>query len=172
MPEESKKLVKYDIDGYEELTKAIGDLLNQYPALPGNLSIDFSTLSDNGGIAWYPVTGAVIADERRSVTGKVRQVCNYPFYIVYRAGGPSAQRKAAIKEWLDGLGKWLEKQPINVNGGLERLEDYPTLTSGRIITEIARQTPAYLDSISESKVEDWAMHIVLKYKNEFKRASA
>ena len=33
MPEESKKPVKYDVDGYEAVTDALVSLLNSFPGL-------------------------------------------------------------------------------------------------------------------------------------------
>ena len=45
-----------------------------------------------------------------AITGKVNQVCNYPFYAVYRTAADSQNSKIDIKEFLDKLGKWLEKQ--------------------------------------------------------------
>ena len=38
------KTVKYDIDGYEAVTSALRELLNQYPALYASDEIAFSTL--------------------------------------------------------------------------------------------------------------------------------
>ena len=73
MQEEDKKPVKYDVDGYEEVTSALGELLNQFPGLLEEEKIKFSTLEKESGIAFYPVTGAVIASEKKSVTGKVNQ---------------------------------------------------------------------------------------------------
>lgn len=94
MPEESKKPVKYDVDGYDAVTDALVSLLNSFPGLEEDEKIRFSTLDEDGGIAFYPVTGAVIAQEKKSVTGKVDQLCNYPFYVIYRSSIDSPKIKA------------------------------------------------------------------------------
>lgn len=167
MPEESKKPVKYDVDGYGVVTDALISLLNSFPGLEEDEKIRFSTLEEESGIAFYPVTGAVIALEKKSVTGKVNQLCNYPFYVIYRSSVDSPKIKASIKEFLDTLGKWLEKQTVTINGKQVRLEEYPSLTEGRRIEEIARLTPAHLDNVSNGNVQDWAISISLKYRNIF-----
>ena len=90
MPEEAKnKPKRYDIDGYDVVTNAIKDLLNDFPGLLEGESIKFCTLEEESGISFYPISGAVIATETTSVTGKVNQLCNYPFYVVYRTSADS-----------------------------------------------------------------------------------
>ena len=167
MPEESKKPVKYDVDGYDAVTDALVSLLNSFPGLEEDEKIRFSTLDEDGGIAFYPVTGAVIAQEKKSVTGKVDQLCNYPFYVIYRSSIDSPKIKASTKEFLDTLGKWLEQQTVVINGEQKRLEEYPVLTEERKIEEIVRLTPAHLDNVSDGNIQDWAISISLKYRNIF-----
>ena len=167
MPEESKKQIRYDVDGYEEVTDALASLLDSFPGLEEDEKIRFSTLDEDGGIAFYPVTGAVIALEKKSVTGKVDQLCNYPFYVIYRSSIDSPKIKASIKEFLDTLGKWLEQQTVVINGEQVKLEEYPVLTEERKIEEIVRLTPARLDNVSDGNIQDWAISISLKYRNIF-----
>lgn len=166
---ENRKPVKYDVDGYDIITNAINDLLNQYPGLLEGEKIKFSSLEEESGIAFYPVTGAAVSNEKVSVTGKVNQLCNYPFYIVYRTAAESANSKIDIKEFLDNLGRWLERQTINIGNETYKLPGYPALTNGRNITEIVRQTPAYLDYVSENKVQDWVISLSFRYRNIFYR---
>ena len=170
MPEaESNKPVKYDVDGYDIITNALKDLINRFPGLLEGEKVTFSTLEKESGISFYPVSGAVIVTETTSVTGKVNQVCNYPFYIVYRTSADSQNSKIDIKEFLDKLGKWLEKQPVKIEEETYKLSGYPYLTEGREITEISRQTPAYLDNTSEGYVQDWVICLALSYRNIFYR---
>lgn len=169
MPEASKKIVRYDVDGYDIVTNAIKDLLNQFPGLYPDTSITFSTLDEDSGISFYPISGAVIAEERKSVTGKVNQLCNYPFTIIYRTAASSANAKVNIKEFLDNLGKWLEKQPVTIDGETHKLDSYPVLTDGRVIEEVERQTPSYLDNTIENNVQDWVINVSLRYRNIFYR---
>ena len=108
----------------------------------------------------FPVTGAVIKSDKTDITGYVVQECQYPFYVIYRAAGLSEDRKAAVKEWLDNLGRWLEKQSVSLKGNTYQLSEYPSLTGGRRFTSIYRQSPAHLDSIEDNASENWAISIV------------
>lgn len=162
-----EKRVQYDIDGYDVLTTSLLELLNQFPGLDDGEKIAFSVLDEESGIGMLPISGAVIETEKEGITGHVRQVCLYPFYIVYRASGLSESRKANVKEWLDNLGKWLEKQPITMNDQKYVLSEYPTLSGNREFLSISRQTPGYLDGTNENKSEDWVIHISARYKNEY-----
>ena len=165
----NEKAVKYDVDGYESVTAALLELLNKYPGLKEDDEISFSALDENSGIAMYSVQGAMIESEKKTITGKVTEVCLYPFYVIYRAAGLSEGRKAAVKEWLDNLGKWLERKEITVNGETFKLSEYPRLTGSRTFLSISRQTPAYLDTVNENKSENWAIYITARYQNEYKR---
>ena len=166
---ENEKIVKYDIDGYEKVTTALTELLNQYPALDSGEEITFSVLEETSGIGMFPVRGSVIETERRSVTGKVTEVCLYPFYVIYRASGLNENRKAKVKEWLDNLGKWLEQKKVLINGTEYKLEELPPLTDGRKFLSISRQTPAYLDTVNENQSENWAIYISARYQYEYQK---
>ena len=168
MPEESEK-VRYDVDGYDIITESIKDLLNSYPGLLPGENITFSTLGEDSGVSFYPVSGAVIATETEDITGRVDQLCSYPFYIVYRTSAGSQNSKIEIKEFLDNIGKWLEKQPVKINDATYTLESYPEITDGRIIESVARQTPSYLDTTNENEVQDWVISMDLQYRNIFYR---
>ena len=167
MPEENKKVTKYDIDGYNVVSLALSDLLNSYPGLEDGEKITFSDLKEDSGIAFYPVSGAVNVLEKKGVTGKVNQLCNYPFYIIYRTGTNKDKVKIEIKEFLDNIGMWLEQQPIQIGSKKYQLEEYPELSSNRKIEEISRLTPAYLDNSYENNVQDWVISLSLKYRNIF-----
>lgn len=166
----AEKQVRYDIDGYDAVTPALRALLNSYPGLnqTGD-EITFSVLAEDGGKAMFPISGAIIETEKKFILGDVRQVCLYPFYVIYRAAGLSENRKAAVKEWLDNLGRWLEGQKININGVDYRLDSYPELTENRRFLSIARQTPAYLSAQNDNQSEDWAIYITARYQNDFNK---
>ena len=161
--------VKYDVDGYDAVTSALRELLNQYPGLERGEEITFSVLEETSGIGMFPVSGAVVETEKRSVTGKVTEVCLYPFYIIYRASGLNENRKARVKEWLDTLGKWLEQKKVLIDGEEYTLSELPPLTDGRKFLSISRQTPAYLDNTNEDKTEDWAIYISARYQYEYQK---
>ena len=164
-----EKQVKYDIDGYEAVTSALRELLNQYPNLSEGDEIAFSTLGEDSGKAMFPISGAVVETEKRTVTGKVTKVCLYPFYVIYRASGLSENRKAKVKEWLDTLGKWLEQQKVLIDGTKYQLGEYPPLTDGRKFLSIERQTPSYLDTVNENQSENWAIYISARYQYEYRK---
>ncbi len=169
MADTEQKQVKYDVDGYDVVTAALRELINQYPNLSEGDEISFSMLGEDSGKAMFPVSGGVIETEKEDITGHVTQVCLYPFYVIYRAGGLTENRKASVKEWLDNLGKWLEKQPIRVNEESYVLKEYPPLTEDRKFLSINRQSPGYLDSTNENQTENWAIYISARYQNEFER---
>ncbi len=143
---------RYDIDGFDEITAALRVLINSYPALDGD-KITFSALPADGGKSWYPLSGAIIEREQKSITGNVRQICAYPFQVIYRAFGLNESRKAAIKEQLDALGAWLEHT------------EYPKLTGNRKFVEIRRTTPAYLAREDNNNCGDWEISITARYEN-------
>ena len=161
------KEVRYDIDGQEVVSTALMDLINEYPGLTQGEYIQYATLGDSKGKSVFPTSGSAIKKEIKDVTGHVEQTCDYPFIVIYRASGLSESRKEKVKEWLDNLGRWLEKQPIIVNGTEYQLDEYPALTRGRKFKKIQRVSPSYLDSINEDKAENWAINITATYKNEY-----
>ena len=71
---EEKKIIKYDLDGYDVVTRAIMDLINRFPGLKDGEEIAFSTLGENSGKAIFPVSGSVIETERKTVTGQVTEL--------------------------------------------------------------------------------------------------
>ena len=164
-----QKQVKYDIDGYEAVTSALRELLNQYPGLSEDDKIAFATLGENSGKAMFPISGAVVETEKTTITGKVTKICLYPFYVIYRASGLNEKRKEKVKEWLDTLGKWLEQQKITINREEYLLSKLPPLTNDRKFLSIERQTPAYLDNANEDKTEDWAVYISARYQYEYQK---
>lgn len=161
----AEKQVKYDLDGYDVVTTALLALLNQYPGLNKGEKITFSDLGEDSGMAIFPINGAVIETERKFITGRTEEVCLYPFYIIYRAGGLSSGNKATVKEWLDNLGRWLEKETVVMKGTEYKLSEYPPLTENRKFLSISRQTPSYLDTVNENKSENWAIYISARYQH-------
>lgn len=156
-----------DVDGSDVISKVLLDLLNTFPGLT-NKKIEFSSLSEHSGIGFFPSSGAVITSQKRDITDHVKQTCSYPFDIVYREAPTTEKQRLRIKEFLDTLGKWLEKQPITVNGQEHKLDTYPELSSdSRTITSINRTTPAYLNSVLGDGIENWVISINLRYDNEF-----
>ena len=161
--------IVYDVDGYDEVTKALLALINNYPALGANERIEFATLGEKSGKAMFPISGAIVQTETEDITGHVTQDCLYPFYVIYQKSGLSEKTKVTAKEWLDNLGRWLERQPVQINGQPYQLLNYPELNGDRKIIEVERQSPSYLDSVDDNKAEKWAIYISARYRNDFEK---
>lgn len=164
----AEKQYAIDIDGTEIVSTALMALLNSFPGLDGK-EIAFSTLSDTSGIGLFPTSGAVILSEKESITGHVRQVCMYPFTVIYRAAPKTETAKLRMKELLDAIGKWLERQPVIINGETCQLAAYPGIGNGREIKSISRKNPGHLNGTYQDGVEDWAIAASLQYEVEFDR---
>jgi len=162
----SDKQPVIDVKGTEIVSTALLNLLNEFPGLDGK-SIKFSTLEDNTGLGFFPTSGAVLQTNRESVTGRVWQVCLYPFNIIYRAAPRTETQRLRIKEFLDILGKWLEQQPVIIKGETVKLEAYPELDEERVIKAINRTSPGHLNAAYQDGIEDWMLSASLRYENEF-----
>lgn len=160
--------VRYDLDSYKLVSKALWDLVNEFPDL-GNDAIAFAEVDADSGRALIPTSGAVILNEINDVTGHTTQDCLYPFTIIMKAGKLSENRKVNVKEWLDNLGRWLERQPISVGNNVYQLTEYPTLTGNREFKKIERTQPSYLSEVTENNVETWVISLQATYRNEFDR---
>lgn len=158
-----------DQEGYNQITDVLKDLMNAFPGLSEGETFKFSTVDSADDKAWFPSSGAMIMQERESITGHVWQMCAYPFTVVYRASGLKQKYKISVKEWLDDLGRWLTRQPVFLDGVAYQLDEYPELTSNRKIKNIQQQNPAYLMVVNEDKSEDWILMMSLTYENEFDR---
>ena len=162
-----EKTVKYDIDGYEAVTSALRELLNQYPGLSEGDEIAFSTLGEDSGKAMFPLSGAVRETSKINILGKVTDVYLYPFCVDYRAKGMSENNKAKVKEWLGALGMWFEQKKVLIGGNDYQLEEYPPLTDGRKFLNIERQSPGYLEDIADGATETWRIYISARYQYEY-----
>lgn len=161
--------IAFDLDGAAAVSSVLLTLLNQFPGL-GTRKVLFSTLAEKAGIGFFPTSGAAILSDTEDITGHVTQVCLYPFTVVYRSAPQTEGQKLKAKEFLDALGKWLERQPVTVNGVAHQISAYPTLASGnRVIKTISRSNPAHLSTAYQDGIEDWAISATLQYENEFDR---
>lgn len=161
------EIVNYDLTGTDSISEAVKTLLNSCPFLDEGETVSFASLQETGGIAFYPTGGAVVLNERRSITDHISQECLYNFAIVNRSYGQNERRKMTAKEFTDSLGKWLERQSVSVGGALYKLESYPDLTGGREIRSISRQSSATLDATTEDQSELWVINMRLTYRNEY-----
>jgi len=159
--------IRYDVDSFEIITDALLELINKYPGLKDGDFISFGSLSEETGKVMFPTSGAIIQNEVEDITGHVEQDCMYPFTILYRGAGLSESRKVAVKEWLDNIGAWLEKQEVTINGRQYRLLEYPKLVGDRYFKSIKRNSPSFQYSENEDRTEEWAITLTALYKNEY-----
>lgn len=162
---EDQKPIGVDATGYEVLTNAVLSLLSQFPGLNGR-EILFEELGEESGIAFSADSGALVMGERRSITDHVTQTCQYPFFVIYRTTGTREFQKLQVQNFLDTLGKWLCKEPVDIAGVEHRLSAYPALSDGRKITRITRSN-SYGLTPNENKTQDWLLPVTVQYTNEF-----
>lgn len=162
---EDVKPIGADVTGFEILTNAVLSLLNQFPGLNGR-EILFEELGESSGLAFSADNGALIITERRSIIDHVRQECQYPFYIVYRTASIEEYQMLNVQAFFDALGKWICREPVEVNGEMVRLMQYPALSEERKITRITRSNSYGLEA-NEDGVQDWLMPVTVEYTNEF-----
>lgn len=156
-----------DATGYEVLTEAVKDLLNQYPGLYENETVKFEELGEESGIAFSADAGALVYSEKYDISGMVYQTCQYPFFLVYRTASTKERQKMSIQEFLDIFGKWLCREDVVINGREHRLSDYPKLTGKRKIERITR-TNSYGQDPQENGVQDWVLPVTVEYTNKVK----
>lgn len=157
------KPIGLDSTGYEVLTKAVLALLSEYGELVGR-EIYFEDISQSG-IAFSANDGALVMTETPDILGGYTQVCQYPFYVVYRTTSTQERQKLQVQTFLDSLGKWLCKEPAEVNGEYIQLEKYPELSNGRKITRVTRVNSYGLEP-NEEGVQDWLLPVIVQYTNE------
>lgn len=158
------KPIGVDATGYEVLTKAVLYLLSVYPGLDGK-EILFEELGKTSGLAFSADNGALIMTERRTITGKIWQMCQFPFYVVYRTASTQERQKLQVQTFLDSLGKWLCQEPAEVGGEYIQLTEYPDLSYGRKITRITRFN-SYGTEPNDEGVQDWILPVTVQYTNE------
>ncbi len=165
---DSKKPIGRDAGGFDALTPAIKSLLNQYPGLYEGEEVKFEELGKDSGIIFSANSGALVYAETRDITDTVRQECRFPFYIVYRENSIRERDKLRAQDFLDKFGKWLCREPVEINGALTPFPGYPRLSGGRKITNITREN-SYGQDPREDGVQDWVLPVTIEYTNKFTR---
>lgn len=168
MADERKPIGK-DATGYEVITEAMKDLLNQFPGLLPGEQVKYEELKEDQGIAFSNDSGALVYSETEDIIGGVHQTCQYPFFIVYRSAGSAREaQKMSIQEFLDAFGKWLCREPAMIDEEVYKLSSYPKLAGTRQIKRITRDN-SYGTEPQENGVQDWLLPVTVQYKNDFKK---
>lgn len=161
-----RKPIGKDATGYEVITEAMKDLLNQFPGLLPGEEVKYEELGEDSGIAFSNDAGALVYTEREDVIGGVHQTCQYPFFIVYRAASSAKERqKMSIQEFLDAFGKWLCREPTVIEDETYKLDGYPKLAGTRQIKKITRDN-SYGTEPQANGVQDWLLPVVVQYTND------
>ena len=150
------KNVRIDVQDGESFTMLLLNTLNEYPDLMEGEKIVFGDSSHNSGLAMYPIAGALVLSETQDVLGMIDSSRQYPFTIVYKVAQGSANLAISIKDFLDNMGKWLERQDLS-----RKVSEEIT------INDIKRQTVAALDSVEEDGTQNWTVSISLNYTKRY-----
>lgn len=159
------KPIGTDPTGYEYMKRAVRALLNGYPGLDGQ-TIYFEELGEEDGIAFSADAGALVMSERRSITDHVTQTCQFPFLVVYRTTATREFEKLNVSAFLDSLGKWLCKEPVEIGDTTYRLSSYPAISDGRKITRVTRNN-SYGTVPNDNNSQDWVLPVSVQYTYEF-----
>ena len=162
---EEVKPIGTDPTGYELLTKAMRDLLNDFPGLNGQ-RILFEEIEEDSGLAFSADAGALVMAEKKSITDHVTQDCQFPILIIYRTAATREFQKLNVSAFLETLGKWICKEPVEIDGETYKLLGYPKISDGRKITRITRNN-AYGTVPNENKTQDWILPVSVRYTYEF-----
>jgi len=164
MAEKETKVIGLDHSGCGVITEAVKEILNSFPGLTE--TIRFEELGETSGVAFTNDAGALVLTERRSITDHVVQTCQYPFLIVCRTAGTREAQKAATARFLDQIGKWICREPVETGGTKSVLSTYPKLIDGRKITKVTRSN-IYGTAPNDNNSQDWLLPVVVDYTNEF-----
>jgi hypothetical protein len=90
----------------------------------------------------------------------------FPFLLIYRTNATREFEKLNVSAFLDSIGKWLCKEPVEIQGVMHRLTVYPTISDGRKITRITRNN-SYGTVPNENKSQDWILPVSVQYTYEY-----
>lgn len=159
------KPISVDGSGFEVVKSAVVTLLNQFPGLEGQI-ISYMGLDENSGISVEPESGALVYTEKKDITGNVTQVCQFPFFVVYRSGASNEYQKFKVSDFLDALGTWLSREPVAIGDTVETLKEYPAISGNRKITSIVRFN-SYALAPNTNNTQDWVLPVTVNYTHEF-----
>ncbi len=164
---EEVKPIGIDAGGTEPLKYAVMSLVNQFPGLNGRV-ISYQGLTEDGGISVEPESGTLVYAETTDILGTTRQACQFPFVVVYRSGGSSEYQKMGVTQFLDNLGAWLCREPVNAGGEEYPIAEYPEVSGNRKITGIVRFN-TFATEKNENQTQDWVLPVIVNYTHEFQK---
>lgn len=151
-------MAQQDVQSFQPITDAFLQYLNSYTELATGEIVHFGDGQQTEGMALYPMSGGVVVARLEDILGNLTNQCQYPATLIYKSVTGSEKVRKNIKEFLDAYGMWAE----------ENWNDYDfDLADGLKVTNIARQTPAFLDSVEENGTQNWAIHLTLFYDHKY-----
>lgn len=159
------KPISIDGEGFDIVKNAVIDLMNQYPGMEGR-KVSYMGLTEESGISIEPESGALIYSQSKDIVGNVVQKCQFPFFVVYRSGASSEYQKLNINDFLDTLGAWVCREPVQIDGVSHRLSSYPKMSGNRRITDVVRFN-SYALAPNQNGTQDWVIPITVNYIHEF-----
>jgi len=110
----------------------------------------------------FPQQGSVYL--RRFVSGTF--IAQYNFFLRYRRKETTDEGRIKDEATLDLIGKWLERNPVQVGTEVYELQNYPELTDNRTITQITRTSSAFLAERAQDGTSDYQIYLQLRYRKE------
>ena len=151
-------------ESFESVSQAVLAAVNAYPGLKDGERSAFAGMDQESALAVFPKEGQALEEEHRSVTGRVRRICCWPFTVACRAGGPGQRQRESIAAWMDALGRWLEGQTVSVGGRDHCLAAYPALTGGRRLLSIRRAGVPRQAGTDDDRTQIWVMDMTARYE--------
>ena len=151
-------------ESYESVSQAVLAAVNAYPGLKDGEKFTFAGMDQESGLAVFPKEGQALEEEHRSVTGRVKRLCRWPFTVACRAGGPGQRQRESAAAWMDALGRWLEGQTVSVGGRDHCLAAYPALTGRRRLTAIRRAGVPRQAEADDDRAQIWVMDMTARYE--------
>lgn len=149
---ESQKENPLDIAEQDILSKALLLMINQFPDMPENVAASYQYIDDDNSLGVFSMKGAVKLTEYLCMPDEEKFDGQFPFFILFRCKPSNTMQRINKQDFLDKLGEWLEKQ------------EYPPLSGGRTITEIARTTTTSLAGRFENGMEEYQCNFNLIYE--------
>lgn len=157
--DEKNNAIRSDTSVGDSITAELVKLLNRYPDLLPGEKIVFAYGLDKGNILVFPIQSALVIDETEDILGNHKENCQYTVMLIYKVGRDSSGSRVAIADFLASLGNWVEQQDYK----------HMTFDIDIDIISIKRTSIAYLDSVEEDGVENWAQQLTVYYTREYQK---
>lgn len=160
---DKRQAIREDGGGFESLTQAVRDILNEYGEIIDR-EIMYDETNAESGIAFYTREGAQVLSEREDVLGGYYQECRYNCYVIYKLASVNEWQKLSADQFVDTLGKWICGEDVEINGQTLSLSHFPILSGERKIKRITRDN-YFAQQPGDDGVQNWVLPISVEYTN-------